>query len=80
MQEKKKGFIPFNVNGLKKRIRKWVKAFPEKLFIKDSRQLSKKKEMKPITQEYILDSYDKSGHYHQIEKRGTINDTLNKKA
>ncbi len=80
LQEKKKGFIPFNANGLKKRIRKWIQAFPEKLFSKDSRETSKVKEMKPITQEYILDSYDKSGQYHQLEKRGTINDTLNKKA
>lgn len=80
LQEKKKGFIPFNTNGLKKRIRKWIQAFPEKLFSKNSRQLSQERELKPITQEYILDSYDKSGQYHQLEKRGTINDTLNKKA
>lgn len=80
LQEKKKGFIPFYANEIKKRIRKWILAFPEKLFSKDSRQSSKEKEMKPITQEYILDSYNKSGHYHQLEKRGTINDTLNKKA
>ena len=80
LQEKKKGFIPFNTNGLKKRIRKWIQVFPEKLFGKENKPVSKDKEMKPITQEYILDSYDKSGQYHQLEKRGTINDTLNKKA
>ena len=80
LQEKKKGFIPFNTNGLKKRIRKWIQAFPNKVFNRENKQRAKDKEMKLITHEYILDSYDKSGQYHQLEKRGTINDTLNKKA
>ena len=80
LQEKKKGFIPFNSNGFKKRIRKWIQAFPDKVFNRGNKQLTKDKIMKPITQEYILDSYDKSGQYYQMEQRGTINDTLNRKA
>ena len=80
LQEKKKRFIPFNSNGFKKRIRKWIQAFPDKAFNRGNKQLTKDKIMKPITQEHILDSYDKSGQYYQMEQRGTINDTLNKKA
>lgn len=80
LQEKKKGFIPFNTNGLKKRIRKWIQAFPEKFRQSIKEQANKSNDMKVISQEYILDTYDKNGQYQQLEKRGTINDNLNKKA
>lgn len=80
LQEKKKGFIPFNTNGIKKRIRKWIKSFPGKISNRDNAKKVKNKEMKTISQEYILDTYDKTGQYHQLEKRGTINDNLNEKA
>lgn len=80
LQEKKKGFIPFNTKGIKKRIRKWIQAFPEKFRQSKKERITKNKEMKPISREYILDTYDKNGQYLQLEKRGTINDNLNEKA
>jgi len=80
LQEKKKGHIPFNAKGIKKKIRKWIQTFPEKFRQSEKESASKSKEMKPLTQEYILDTYDKAGQYHQLEKRGTINDNLNEKA
>lgn len=80
LPERKKGFISFHTNGIKKRLRKWIQIFPEKIFIKDNKQAIKVKEMKPLTQEYILDSYDKNGQYHQLDKNGIANDMLNKKA
>ena len=80
LQEKKKGLIPFNTKGIKKKIRKWIQAFPEKFRQGEKERVLKDKEMKPLTQEYILDTYDKTGRYQQLEKRGTINDNLNEKA
>lgn len=80
LQEKKKGHIPSNAKGIKKKIRKWIQTFPEKFRQSEKEIASKSKEMKPLTQEYILDTYDKTGQYHQLEKRGTITDNLNEKA
>jgi len=80
LQEKKKGYIPFHTKGIKKRISKWIQAFPEKFKHSEKVNITKGKEMKPLTQEYILDTYDKKGQYHQLEKRGTITDNLNEKA
>lgn len=80
LQEKKKGFLPFNTNGIKKRLRKWIQSFPEKFRQNKREHANKNKEMKTISQEYILDTYDKTGQYHQLEKRSIINDTLNEKA
>lgn len=80
LPEKKKGFIPFHTKGIKKRIRKWIQAFPEKFKHSEKDNITKGKEMKPLTQEYILDTYDKKGQYHHLEKLGTITDNLNEKA
>ena len=49
LKEKKKGFIPFNTKGIKKRIRKWIQAFPEKFRQGENKHTIKNKEMKTIS-------------------------------
>lgn len=78
--KKNNRFIQSAATGIKKRITKWLHSLPEKLPGNDNKKEIKKKEMKVLNQEYILDSYDKTGQYHQIEKNGILNDNLNKRA
>lgn len=79
LQKRKRG-LPSVASGIKKKIRKWLQSLPEKLPGKDNKQEVRKKEMKRISSEYLLNSYDKTGQYHQIENVGTEKDALDKKA
>lgn len=79
-QNKKRKFIQLNFKGINKRIRKWLQVLQEKSLENNKNLDINKREMKPLTQEYILDSYDKNGQYYQVEKQGIIDDYLNKKA
>ena len=69
-----------NFKGINKRIRKWLQVLQEKSLENNKNLDINKREMKPLTQEYILDSYDKTGQYYQVEKQGIIDDCLNQKA
>lgn len=64
---------------IKTKIKKWLYLLPEKIPGNTNEQ-SNRKEMRVLSQDYILDSYNKKGQYHQIEKQGIIDDSLNKKA
>ena len=79
-QNKKRKFIQLNFKGINKRVRKWLQVLQEKSLENNKSLDINKKEMKPLTQEYILDSYDKNGQYYQVEKQGIIDDSLNQKA
>ena len=69
-----------NFKGINKRVRKWLQVLQEKSLENNKSLDINKKEMKSLTQEYILDSYDKNGQYYQVEKQGIIDDSLNQKA
>lgn len=79
-QKRKKKFVQLRIKNVKKRIRKWFQSLPERILDNDHKLDSNQRKMKPLTQEYILDSYDKNGQYHQIEKYGIVSDNLNKNA
>lgn len=78
LHKKKKG-LPSVASGIKKKIRKWLQELPKRILEKDNKQEIRKKEMKSISSEYLLNSYDKSGQYHQIENTGILNDSMNKR-
>lgn len=80
LQKRKRKFVQLRIKNVKKRIKKWMHSLPEKISDNENKLDSNQRKMKPLTQEYILDSYDKNGQFYQIEKNGIINDNLNKKA
>ena len=80
LHKRRNRFLQKTLDGFKKRIAKWLQTLPDKLPGKEDKKEPLKKEMKIIdNKDYILDSYDRTVKYRQIEKTAFLNDNLNKK-